>query len=175
MKAGGLPLFWGGRFLHVISRIPKDPGPFFRSHPVVFREDFFYNDKYKIACGADHTGAAKGGNTIGKEKAISPKRAARKREKEARQLARLEREQAKSKPAGYMAYFMLIISVIYIADEVTSQIGTQMQSVIANQIFAPVVGTEFAVARMSTLGMAALPFTVVAMFIYNPLSDRYGR
>ena len=74
-----------------------------------------------------------------------------------------------------MAYFMLIISVIYIADEVTSQIGTQMQSVIANQIFAPVVGTEFAVARMSTLGMAALPFTVVAMFIYNPLSDRYGR
>ena len=121
----------------------------FRSHPVVFREDFFYNDKYKIACGADHTGAAKGGNTIGKEKAISPKRAARKREKEARQLARLEREQAKSKPAGYMAYFMLIISVIYIADEVTSQIGAQMQSVIANQIFAPVVGTEFAVARMS--------------------------
>ena len=147
----------------------------FRSRPVVFREDFFYNDKYKIACGAAHTGAAKGGNTIGKEKALSPKRAARKREKEARQLARLEREQAKSKPAGYMAYFMLIISVIYIADEVTSQIGTQMQSVIANQIFAPVVGTEFAVARMSTLGMAALPFTVVAMFIYNPLSDRYGR
>lgn len=161
--------------MHVISRIPKDPGPFFRSRPVVFRKDFFYNDKYKIACGADHTGAAKGGNTIGKEKALSPKRAARKREKEARQLARLEREQAKSKPAGYMAYFMLIISVIYIADEVTSQIGTQMQSVIANQIFAPVVGAEFAVARMSTLGMAALPFTVVAMFIYNPLSDRYGR
>lgn len=112
---------------------------------------------------------------MGKTKTLSPEKLAKKQQKEAKQLARLKREQAKSKPAGYMAYFMLIISIIYIADEVTSQIGTQMQSVIANQIFAPIVGAEFAVARMSTLGMVALPFTMVAMFIYNPLSDRYGR
>ena len=112
---------------------------------------------------------------MGKAKALSPEQLARRKEKEAKQLAKLKKEQAKSKPAGYMAYFMLIISVIYIADEVTSQIGTQMQSVIANQIFAPIVGAEFAVARMSTFGMAALPFTIIAMFIYNPLSDRYGR
>ena len=112
---------------------------------------------------------------MGKERVLSPEQEAKKREKEARQLAKLKKEQAKSKPIGYMAYFMLIISIIYIADEVTSQIGTQMQSIIANQIFAPVVGAEFAVARMSTFGMVALPFTIVAMFIYNPLSDRYGR
>ena len=49
-----------------------------------------------------------------------------------------------------MAYFVLIITIIYIADEVTSQIGTQMQSVIASQLFAPVFGAEYAVARMST-------------------------
>lgn len=112
---------------------------------------------------------------MGKTKTLSSEQRARKKEREARQLVKLKKEQAKSKPAGYLAYFMLIISVIYIADEVTSQIGTQMQSVIANQIFAPIVGTEFAVARMGTLGMIAMPFTIIAMFIYNPLSDRYGR
>lgn len=112
---------------------------------------------------------------MGKTKTLSSEQRARKKEREARQLVKLKKEQAKSKPAGYLAYFMLIISVIYIADEVTSQIGTQMQSVIANQIFAPIVGTEFAVARMGTLGMIAMPLTIIAMFIYNPLSDRYGR
>lgn len=117
----------------------------------------------------------KGEKLWGKQKHFRRSSGARKKEREARQLVKLKKEQAKSKPAGYLAYFMLIISVIYIADEVTSQIGTQMQSVIANQILAPIVGTEFAVARMGTLGMIAMPFTIIAMFIYNPLSDRYGR
>ncbi|NMP37840.1 MAG: MFS transporter [Clostridiales bacterium] len=94
-----------------------------------------------------------------------------KREKE---IARLTREKNKPKFPGYLIYFVMIITVIYIADEVATQIGTQMQSVIASQIFAPVVGKDVAVARMSAISTVSMLFSVVA-FIYKPLSDRYGR
>lgn len=106
--------------------------------------------------------------------AVSPEKLARQQEKEAKELARLKRAQAKPKGPGYLLYFILIITVIYIADEVTTVIGTQMQSIVANQIFAPVFGVEYAVARMSTLGVAATAFSMLA-FLYKPLSDRFGR
>ena len=46
--------------------------------------------------------------------------------------------------------------MVYICDEVASQIGTQMQSVIASQLFAPIMGEEFAVARMSALSTVTI-------------------
>ena len=95
-------------------------------------------------------------------------------EKKQKEIARWEKERAKPKGPSYMAYFVLIITVIYLADEVVTQIGGQMQSVIASQIFAPVVGEEFAVARMSAFGMVTMVASMVA-FLYRPLCDRYGR
>ena len=94
--------------------------------------------------------------------------------KETREIQRLEREQARPKRPGYLYYMLLIVSVVYIADEVSTQIGMQMQSVIAQAIFAPVFGAEMAVARMSALGTLALVGSGLAL-IYKPLSDRYGR
>ncbi len=109
-----------------------------------------------------------------KEKTISPEKAARLEAQKRRQIARLEKEKAKSKPVGYLAYFMLIITIVYIADEITTQIGTQMQTVLASQIFAPIVGEEFALARMSALGAVTGIFSGIS-FLYKPLSDKYGR
>jgi len=97
-----------------------------------------------------------------------------KEQKKQREIERLLREKAKPKGRGYMAYFMLIISVICLADEVVSQIGGQMQTVIASQVFAPVVGEEFAVARMSAFGFLSSIGFVLAFF-YKPLCDRFGR
>lgn len=99
---------------------------------------------------------------------------ATKEEKIQREIARLRREQAKPKGRSYMAYFVLIISIIYLADEVVTQMGSQMQSVIASQVFAPVVGEEFAVARMSAFGMITMVASMLA-FLYKPLCDRFGR
>lgn len=96
---------------------------------------------------------------------------AEKREKE---LKKLLKQQSKSKGAGYFAYFMLVITVIYIADEIASQIGIQMQTVIASEIFAPVFGSEFAVARLGLIGTIAQIGSVFA-FVYKPLSDKLGR
>lgn len=91
-----------------------------------------------------------------------------------KEIRRLEREQARPKRPTYLYTLLLICAVVYIADEVASQIGTQMQSVLAQAIFAPVFGADMAVARMSAFGVLSQIGTVVA-FLYKPLSDRYGR
>ena len=107
-------------------------------------------------------------------KAEAPSKATRRREKEAREITRREREQARPKRWGYLYYMLFIICVVYISDEVATQIGTQMQSVLAQAIFEPVFGSDMAVARMSALGSLSLIGSVVSIF-YKPLSDRYGR
>ena len=95
-------------------------------------------------------------------------------EKKQREIAKWEKEKAKAKAPGYMAYFLLIVCMVYLCDEVVSQVGGQMQSIVASQVFAPIVGEEFAVARMSALGTVTMIFTVLA-FLYKPLCDRFGR
>ncbi|MCM1561765.1 MAG: MFS transporter, partial [Butyrivibrio sp.] len=95
-------------------------------------------------------------------------------EKIQRELARLRAQKEKPKAPGYMIYFILLITVIYAADEITSNMGTQMQSILASQIFAPIVGQEFAVARMGALGFVASLAGGLALF-YKPLADRFGR
>jgi len=97
-----------------------------------------------------------------------------KQAREAREIQRLEREQARPKGPAYLYYMLLIVSVVYIADEVASQIGMQMQSVVAQAIFAPVFGADMAVARMSALGTISMIGSFLAL-MYKPLSDRYGR
>ncbi len=95
-------------------------------------------------------------------------------EKKQREIAKWEKEQAKAKGPGYMIYFLLLVCVVYVCDEVVTQIGTQMQSVIASQLFAPIYGEEYAVARMSALGMFTGIASLIA-FLYKPLCDKYGR
>ncbi len=95
-------------------------------------------------------------------------------EKKTRELERLNKQLSKPKGRGYFAYFLFVITVIYMTDEIASQIGIQMQTVIASQIFAPVFGADVAVARMSAFGSITMVGSVVA-FLYKPLSDKYGR
>ena len=95
-------------------------------------------------------------------------------EQRQREIERWTKERDKPRGAHYLFYFVALITLIYIADEVTSQIGGQMQSVIASQIFAPVVGEEFAVARMSAMGTVTMAISALA-FLYKPLADRFGR
>lgn len=91
-----------------------------------------------------------------------------------RQIARLERELAKPKGPFYIIYFILIVSVVYIADELATQVGYQMQNVIASDFIAPLVGEEFAVARISLVNTIA-GFTVGIVFLYKTLADIFGR
>ena len=108
------------------------------------------------------------------ERERTPRKTEKRHQKEARELARLEKHRAKPKAHGYLYYMMFIICIIYIADEITSQIGTQMQSVLSQALFAPVFGEDMALARMSALGTVSIIGSALAM-LYKPLSDRFGR
>ena len=95
-------------------------------------------------------------------------------QRERREVERLERELARPQGPSYLYYLLLIICVVYITDEVATQIRTQMQMVIAQVLFAPVYGAEYAVARMGVVGtitMIGAPLSI----LYKPLSDRLGR
>jgi MFS family permease len=96
------------------------------------------------------------------------------KQREAKEITRLERELDKPGGHGYIFYLIFIICIVYITDEVATQVGTQMQMVIAQALFAPIFGYEVAVARMSLVGMVSLIAMPLA-FLYKPLSDRYGR
>lgn len=93
----------------------------------------------------------------------------RKREKE---IAKWEKEKARPKKSFYLVYLVLIISMIYITDEVASQIGTLMKTEIANDLFAKY--GESSVGLLDILTMVVVPFQVLAIF-YKPLADRFGR
>lgn len=96
--------------------------------------------------------------------------------RELREIDRLEKTAKKlnSKRKGYLWYLVLIICVVYLADEIASQINSQMQSVVASQLFAPVFGADVAVARMSALSTISMVMIALSFF-YKPLSDRFGR
>ena len=108
------------------------------------------------------------------EKTLSAEQLAKKEAKRLKEIAKLEKEKNKSRGVGYFACFLFIITVVYMVDELTSQIGSQMQTIIATEIFAPIVGEEFAVARMSAFGIAGTIASALS-FLYKPLSDKYGR
>ena len=95
-------------------------------------------------------------------------------EKKQREIAKWEKEKARAKAPGYIVYFLLIICIVYIGDEVVTQLGGQMQTIIASQLFAPIVGADYAVARMSALSTLTMGASALA-FLYKPLCDKYGR
>lgn len=59
-----------------------------------------------------------------------------KQEKIQKEIARLEREKAKPKKGGYLIFLVLIICVVYVTDEIASQIQTLMKTEIATDLLA---------------------------------------
>jgi len=95
------------------------------------------------------------------------------KEKEAKEIAKWEKEKAKPKLKGYMAYFCLIITIVYIVDEVTTQIGGQMEDAITS-IFSTLFGAEKATSSIKLVGTITIISSVLAL-LYKPLSDKFGR
>ncbi len=107
-----------------------------------------------------------------KSKELSPEKAAALALKREKEIAKWEKEKARPKGRFYLAYLIFIISLIYLTDEVASQIGPLMKTEIANDLFARF--GESSVGILDTLSMIAIPFQVLAIF-YKPLSDKFGR
>lgn len=93
-------------------------------------------------------------------------------EKAAKELAKREKQLAKPKGRYYLAYLTFIISIIYITDEVASQIGTFMKTEIANDMLAKF--GESSVGMLDIITFLSFPFMALGV-LYKPLADRFGR
>ncbi len=92
--------------------------------------------------------------------------------KKQREFAKWEKEKARPRRRTYLLYMVLIICLVYITDEIASQICVQMKTEIAGDLFA-----GFGNKSLSTLGSLELlsyPCIAISLF-YKTLSDRYGR
>ena len=89
-----------------------------------------------------------------------------------REIARREKQKAKPKFHGYLAYLVFLISLVYMTDEIASQIGTLMKTEIANDLMARF--GERSVGALDIVAFIAIPFQALSIF-YKPLSDRFGR
>lgn len=107
-----------------------------------------------------------------KEKILSPKQLRKKQEKIQKEIARLEKEKAKPKRGGYLAFLILIICVVYVTDEIASQIQTLMKTEIATDLLSKY--GESSIGVLDILGIIAFPFQGLSL-LYKPLADKYGR
>ena len=103
-------------------------------------------------------------------------KALRRQAREAKELARLEKEKAKPKPKLYFWYLIICLCLIYIVDEVATSLPNAMAAEINAEFF--VRGLGFSVAegasRISLMEMLANICLVIGFF-YKALADRFGR
>ena len=107
-----------------------------------------------------------------RKKAISPEALKKKQAKIQKEIAKLEREKARPKRSGYLLFLILIICVVYVTDEIASQISTLMKTEIATDLLSKY--GESSIGILDILGIVAFPFQGLSL-LYKPLSDRYGR
>lgn len=100
----------------------------------------------------------------------------KRRMREARELVRREKQLRARSGQYYMVYLFMILSLIYIVDEIASTISIQFQSNIINKFFVQNMGMEYGegLSLFSALGFITYPVTLLIVF-YRPLADRFGR
>ena len=107
-----------------------------------------------------------------KQKVLTPEKQIKLSQKREKEISKWEKEKSKPKGKFYLPYLIFIISLIYLTDEVASQIGPLMKTEIANGLLSSY--GESSVGILDTLSMIAIPFQCLAIF-YKPLSDKFGR
>ncbi len=56
----------------------------------------------------------------------SPKKKAVRKEREQKELLKWRKEQTRPKPKGYMFYLLVVLSLVFIADSIATEICTKM-------------------------------------------------
>lgn len=107
-----------------------------------------------------------------KTKTVTPEALQKKQAKIQKEIVKLEKERSKPKRSGYLLYLILIICIVYVTDEIASQISTLMKTEIATDLLAKY--GESSIGILDILGIVAFPFQGLSL-LYKPLSDRYGR
>ena len=96
--------------------------------------------------------------------------------REARELVRRERQVKFKENRFYIVYLFMILSLVFITDEIASTISIQFQSNIVNEFFVNKLGMTYGegLSLFSGLGFITYPISLL-MVVYRPLADKYGR
>ncbi len=105
-------------------------------------------------------------------KPLSAEALEKKQRKIQKEIERLEKEKARPKRGGYLLFLILIICIVYVTDEIASQIQTLMKTEIATDLLARY--GEKSIGILDIIGIIAFPFQGLSL-LYKPLSDKYGR
>ena len=102
------------------------------------------------------------------------------RDLELRELERLDRAAARPKSVHYLFFVMLVLTIVYIVDEITSNMNAAMQPYVLFDLFRigsrDVNSPEYrsAINTVAPWQVASNLFLIVSPF-YKALSDKYGR
>ena len=99
---------------------------------------------------------------------------------EQKQLARLQKTSAKGNYAGYFFVLLVLIALVNIIDEVTSNLSVSVQSSFVTEFFVnrPFLGKvynfEEGLALHTTVSVISYVFGIITPF-YKALADKWGR
>lgn len=102
------------------------------------------------------------------------------REKEQKQLIRLRAEAARPKPLHYIGIAMILLTIVYIVDEITSNMNSAMQPYVLFDLFN-ITSRDVNSAEYSSAFNKVAPVQVFSNLLliitpfYKALSDKYGR
>jgi MFS family permease len=96
-------------------------------------------------------------------------------QKEHRELSRARKTLSKIQIPGYMAYLLTILSMVYIVDEIASNINSSLQSDMVTQFYVNGMGMEFNTGLAAYSAMTAPLYACMLITpFYKSLADRYG-
>ena len=98
------------------------------------------------------------------------------RAREARELEQRRKALSKKRPKGYLVYLLVVLSIVYIVDEITSAMGSSMQSEVVTDFFVRGMGMEYNSGLALFTAMSAPIYgAMIVMPFYKSLADKYGR
>ena len=106
----------------------------------------------------------------------TPEKQAARKLREERELQRRRQKMGKHRPKGYLIYLLVVLSIVYIVDEITSAMGSSLQSEVVTDFFVRGMGMEYNTG-LATFTAMGLPIygVMILMPFYKSLADRYGR
>jgi len=102
------------------------------------------------------------------------------RARESRELERLKAQAAKPKAGRYLLFVMIVLTIIYVVDEITSNMNAAMQPYVLFDLFnigsRNVNSPEYsgAINTVAPWQVASNLFLIISPF-YKALADKYGR
>ena len=106
----------------------------------------------------------------------NPEKLAARKVREAKELQRRKQQLQKKRSKGYLWYLLVVLSIVYIVDEVTSAIGSSLQSEVVTDFFVNGMGMEYNAGLASFTAMSAPLYSMmILMPFYKSLADKYGR